>query len=471
MSAPRELGYTPDLVDLVGCARDAGLETVLVERPMPDAVSLVGIGRAYDIVSTAGGAAVEDAAGLRVDEEHAPTPLLAAQRLWRRLAARLEEEAGPVAASPDRLPGTGPVALGGFAFDPSHEPREPWSGFPALLFRIPRLAVARVRGRSFAWGDEALLELEGGFCAPSADHLAMEPQQSPEDWMALVDTATSRLRAGAARKVVLAREVLVRAEGALPAASVARALRSAYPSCFTYLVGGDDGSAFVGASPELLVRRSGGRATCQPMAGSVARGRDEAEDRELADQLLASAKDAAEHQVTAERVAAALAPLARRVLPGRREIVRFTNIQHLATTVEAELLAPPAGLLEIASALHPTPAVNGMPPAAASQLIAELEKMERGWYAGAVGWMDGRGDGELAIAIRCGLLCPEGARLFAGVGVMPGSDPEAELKETELKMRALLGALGAGLDRTERHATRASQDQVGPALSRAIPLP
>jgi len=121
--------------------------------------------------------------------------------------------------------------------------------------------------------------------------------------------------------------------------------------------------------------------------------------------------------------------------------VRFTNIQHLATTVSGELRQPAASVLELAALLHPTPAINGTPSDAARRLISELEGIERGWYAGAVGWMDGRGDGELAVAIRCGLLYEDGARLYAGNGMMPDSDPAAELEETRLKLRVLLGAL------------------------------
>src|SRR2546429_365019 len=124
-------------------------------------------------------------------------------------------------------------------------------------------------------------------------------------------------------------------------------------------------------------------------------------------------------------------------------IARLTNIQPLATTVRGVLPEPPPDLLELAGRLHPPPAINGAPPAAARRLIAELEGMERGWYAGAVGWMDGRGDGELAVAIRCGLLYEDGARLYAGNGMMPDSDPVAELEETRLKLRVLLGALSA----------------------------
>src|SRR5262249_41159601 len=181
--------------------------------------------------------------------------------------------------------------------------------------------------------------------------------------------------------------------------------------------------------------------TSQPMAGSTARGANEAEDDALAARLAASAKDTAEHQVTARHVAGALAAACHSVRVTGPEIVRFTNIQHLATTVRGELREPAPSVLDLAACLHPTPAINGAPPADARRLIAELEGMERGWYAGAVGWMDGRGDGELAVAIRCGLLYEDGARLYAGNGMMPDSDPAAELEETRLKLRVLLGAL------------------------------
>src|SRR5438309_6925307 len=131
---------TPDLVDLVGSARDAGMEVVLVERPMPDAVSVVGIGRRLDIVSAPGGAAVEDAQGRILDEERSPNPLSAAARLWSRLVGR---EGRPTTGP--GFPATGLVAVGGFAFDPTREPAGQWQGFPALLFRVPALAVTRVR--------------------------------------------------------------------------------------------------------------------------------------------------------------------------------------------------------------------------------------------------------------------------------------------------------------------------------------
>jgi isochorismate synthase len=439
----RELDRTPDLVDLVSAARDAGHEVLLIERPMPDAVSVAAVGRAFDIVAARGGVALEDAAGKTLDFEPGADRILAASRLWRRLASLLR---GPDAG----LPATGAVAVGGFAYRPDREPGGPWSGFPALLLRVPALAVTRTRGRTFisaATPDaEALLETGAvatgrSVHAPAARRLSVTPVRNPLAWTAAVGSAAARLRSGEAEKVVLAREVIARGDGVVSAAMVVRALRAAYPSCFTYLVTGADGTAFAGASPELLIRRSGDRASSQPMAGSVARGATDVEDDRLARELEESAKDAVEHRVVSDFVVEALRPFAATVTARPTEVVRFTNIQHLATKVSAELNHPPADVLQLAAALHPTPAVGGWPREAAERLIEELEGLERGWYAGAVGWIDGRGDGEFAVALRCGLLWEDGARLYAGVGVMPDSDPARELEETDLKFKALLTAL------------------------------
>jgi len=431
-----ELDRTPDLVDLVSAARDGGHEVMLIERPMPDAVSVAALGRVYDMVAAPGGVALELATGETVDFEPGDDRLLAAARLWRRLRESIGT--GPI--------GNGPIAVGGFAYRPDRDPGGPWSGFPSVLLRVPALAVTRVRGRTFATAAaadaEELLELAPtGVRAPAARRLEITSVRNQVAWTAAVETAAKRLRAGDAAKVVLAREVIARGDGVVSAGMVARSLRAAYPSCFTYLVTGADGTAFAGASPELLIRRSGGRAFSQPMAGSVARGANEADDDRLAHELVESAKDNAEHRIASEFVVAALRKFSRSVEAREPEVVRFTNIQHLATTITAELAQPAAEALELAAALHPTPAVGGWPRPAAEALIDELEGLERGWYAGAVGWTDGQGDGEFAVALRCGLLWEDGARLYAGVGVMPDSDPAGELEETELKFKALLMAL------------------------------
>ena len=428
-----ELDRTPDLVELAGAARDAGHDVMLFERAVPDAVSIAAVGRRFEIVSTPEGADLQDGDGRVLESAPDSNRLTAAARLWARLAAESSVVNGPV--------GTGLVAVGGFAFDPGREPSGPWAGFPAVLFRVPALAVTRVRGRSFATGDLQLLEQPQSWRGPVARRFDVQPTRAEADWLAAVAEAARRLRGGEADKVVLAREVMAHADGVVAAGAVARALRNAYPACFTYLVAGADGTAFAGASPELLLRRSGLTVASQPMAGSTARGENDAEDRALAARLAASAKDRSEHQLTASHVAAVLSGVCATLDVGAPEIVRFTNIQHLATTISGELRQPAPSALELAALLHPTPAINGSPSDAAGRLISELEGIERGWYAGAVGWMDGRGDGELAVAIRCGLLYEDGARLYAGNGMMPGSEPEAELEETRLKLRVLLGAL------------------------------
>ena len=424
----RELDRTPDLADLITSARDAGHEVMLIERPMPDAVSVAAVGKAFDVVAANGGVALEDADGRTVDFEAGQDRILAAARLWRRIAS------------------LDTVAVGGFAYRPDRDPGGAWAGFPSVLFRVPVLAVLRRRGRTFvvaATSDaDELLDLSpSAVRAPAARHLNVTAVRNPLAWTAAVETAAARLRGGEAEKVVLAREVIAHGDGVISAGNVVRGLRTAYPSCFTYLITGADGTAFAGASPELLVRRTDSRAFAQPMAGSVARGVSDAEDEHLARDLSASVKDADEHRVVSQFVVDALRPFAAEVSARGPEVVRFTNIQHLATSVEAALLDPAADALQLAAALHPTPAVGGWPRDAAEKLIDELEGMERGWYAGAVGWIDGRGDGEFAVALRCGLLWEDGARLYAGVGVMPDSDPARELEETELKFKALLTAL------------------------------
>jgi len=401
---------------------------MLVERPMPDAVSVAAIGKALDIVAAPHGVIAEDAAGKTLDSEPGDDRILAASRLWSRIA------------SADSL------AVGGFAYHPDRDPQGAWSGFPALLFRVPALAVMRRRGRTFVIAAtpeaEDLLDLAvSPVRAPAARRLDVSPVRNPLAWTAAVQTAAARLRAGEAQKAVLAREVMARGDGVVSAGMVVRGLRAAYPSCFTYLVTGADGTAFAGASPELLIRRTGRHAFSQPMAGSVARGGNDAEDERLASELSASQKDVIEHRLVSRFVVEALRPFTATITAGEPEVARFTNIQHLATNVSAELRDPTPDVLTLAAALHPTPAVGGWPRRAADALIDDLEAMERGWYAGAVGWIDGRGDGELAVALRCGLLWEDGARLYAGVGVMPDSDPARELEETELKFKALLTAL------------------------------
>jgi salicylate biosynthesis isochorismate synthase/menaquinone-specific isochorismate synthase len=264
--------------------------------------------------------------------------------------------------------------------------------------------------------------------------------RTPGDFEATVAAATERIGAGEMSKVVVAREVLVEAPAAHDPAAVFGAMRTQFQSCFCFCVGTPE-AAFVGASPELLLRRSGAGVSTVALAGSTRRSSDPAVDDHLGEQLLRSDKNRREQRIVTERILRTLRPHAVWVEAGAEpEVVKVANIQHLATPVIAQL-AEPRSAVALAGMMHPTPAVGGEPRAAAMSSIAGLEHMDRGWYAGPVGWMDATEDGEFCVALRSGLLRDREARLFAGVGVVAGSDPAAELEETEIKLGALLPLL------------------------------
>jgi isochorismate synthase len=197
----------------------------------------------------------------------------------------------------------------------------------------------------------------------------------------------------------------------------------------------------VAASPELLVRREGQRASTVALAGSIRRSADPAIDDHLGEQLLQSAKDREENEIVVRRIARALRPWSVWVTTAPEPaLVRVANIQHLGTPIRAQLAAP-LSAIELAGVLHPTPAVGGEPWGVAERLIPALEGLDRGWYAGAVGWADATGDGEFCVALRCALVRGRLAHLYAGGGIVRDSDPAAELAETEVKLGALLPVL------------------------------
>jgi isochorismate synthase len=262
----------------------------------------------------------------------------------------------------------------------------------------------------------------------------------PGDFERMIGAATERIRAGEMSKIVLAREVLVSAGSAHDPAAIFGAMREQFPSCFCFCCGTPE-AAFIGASPELLLRRTGASVSTVALAGSTRRSSDPAVDDHLGEQLLRSDKDRREQAIVSERIARALRPHAVWVEAAPEpEIVKVANIQHLATPIVAQL-AEPRSVVELAGMLHPTPAVGGEPWPVASAAIDELEQMDRGWYAGPVGWMDATEDGEFCVALRSALLRDREARLYAGVGVVAGSDPAAELAETEIKLGALMPLL------------------------------
>jgi isochorismate synthase len=275
-------------------------------------------------------------------------------------------------------------------------------------------------------------------------HLTDRPEirsvHPPADFEDAIEKATARIADGEISKVVLAREVTVEAAAAHDPAAVFGALREQFPSCFCFCCGTPE-AAFLGASPELLIRRSGAGASTVALAGSTRRSSDPAVDDHLGEQLLRSDKDRREQRIVTERIVRKLRPHAVWVQTAPEpEVVKVANIQHLATPIIAQL-AESHSAVELAGMLHPTPAVGGEPWPGAAATIADLEQMDRGWYAAPVGWMDAAEDGEFCVALRSALLRDREARLFAGVGVVAGSDPAAELEETEVKLQALLPLL------------------------------
>jgi len=370
--------------------------------------------------------------------------------------------ADTIVDEPAGLPaGAGAVWVGGFAFDPEGGGSSHWSSLPPASLVLPQLSICRSGGEVFLTvnavvypGEDAAEKvgaLESRLAGLRANPLPMlDPHPTsrveitsarpPSQFERTISTATDRIAAGEMSKVVLAREVLVSASAAHDPAALFGAIREQFSSCFCFCCGTPE-AAFIGASPELLLRRSGASVSTAALAGSTRRSSDPAVDDHLGEQLLRSDKDRREHAIVAARITRALRPHAVWVESAPEpEIVKVANIQHLATPVVAQL-AEPRSAVELAGMLHPTPAVGGEPWPAAAAAIAELEQMDRGWYAGPVGWMDATEDGEFCVALRSALLRDREAHLYAGVGVVAGSDPAAELAETEIKLQALLPLL------------------------------
>jgi len=258
-------------------------------------------------------------------------------------------------------------------------------------------------------------------------------------WQAAVDVAVARINSGELDKVVLARDIVAHLDQPLHIGSLLLRLNDAFPECWTFSVDG-----LVGATPELLIRRDGEHVTSRVLAGTMRRSRDSDRDGQLAAELLGSDKDQEEHVYAVESVAAALATHCTDLkVPARPFILRLANVQHLATDVTGELVdAAPA--LALAASLHPTAAVCGTPTERATQVIRELEGMDRGRYSAPVGWLGANGDGEFGIALRCALIENDERtklRLFAGCGIVAGSTGEAEVAESQAKFAAMKVAL------------------------------
>ncbi|MDH6130787.1 isochorismate synthase [Kitasatospora sp. MAA4] len=283
--------------------------------------------------------------------------------------------------------------------------------------------------------------------APSAGHdWQVRPVPAPEVYEQSVAEAVALIRTYELSKVVLARALDLRSPEPIAVAPMLRRLARRDPGGYTFAVGLPERRTLIGASPELLLSRRGSRVVANPLAGSLPRAEDPAEDEQRARALLASAKDQHEHAVVVDAIHKALAPYCTTLdVPARPVLIRTAAMWHLSTTLVGELADPDTTALELACALHPTPAVCGEPTSRARQVIGDLEPFDRGLYTGMVGWSDAHGDGEWVVTIRCAEVAEHTMRLFAGAGIVGDSSPAAELAETSAKFRTLLHA--AGVDR------------------------
>ncbi|MCA1655373.1 MAG: isochorismate synthase [Pseudonocardiaceae bacterium] len=292
---------------------------------------------------------------------------------------------------------------------------------------------------------------------PVGSAASVEPVPTRAGYAAAVASAVTALKAGELRKVVLARSLRLTMGGPVDVGTLLANLVSDNAAGFTYAVDlpcAAGRRTLVGATPEMLLSRTGTTVVANPLAGSIPRDPDPEQDRAAGAALLASAKDRDEHRVVVDAVAEALRPFCRTLdVPAEPTLISTTAVWHLSTRITGELRDQGVSSLRLASALHPTPAVCGTPAAAARATIAALEPFDRGFYAGAIGWCDADGDGQWVVGIRCAELLapPTGSptmTLYSGAGIMPASVPELEVTETSAKFQTLLRAMGLHLDLT-----------------------
>jgi isochorismate synthase len=447
-------------ISLVAAAMEADLETALWLRPS-EGTAFVGIGRAW---------AAEGAGADRFRE---------AEAAWRRLldGARLDrgDSAMGGGTSPDgasAVRGRGPLLLGALGFTGrAPDAADPWGPFGASSLVLPELLLAvtpegafltgsivggdgvpvvpaAVRGLERRWERlavraRALAPNPNGIVAmPVFAPLAVTDEQPTHDhWRRLVGMFAGAVGRGRIDKVVLARRVGLRSPVELDVPNALRRLSTAAPESTTYAFR-RDGRTFLGATPERLVRTEGRTFRTVAVAGTIGRGADEAEDATLARALLASEKDREEHAIVVGFIRGLLLPVTETLeVAPEPGIMTLRFVQHLVTEI-AGTVKDAHGLLALGERLHPTPAVGGDPRDAALALLDEHEGFDRGWYAGPVGWLGADGDGELCVALRCGIVDRTNAWLFAGCGIVADSDPDAEWEESRIKLRAVVSALG-----------------------------
>jgi len=330
------------------------------------------------------------------------------------------------------ISGTGPILFTSFSFDENEE----------SVLVIPQVVVGtRSEVSWMTWiGDKAQPYLPKK--APELSHAEFSWEDgslTPNEWMSRVATAKGEIEIGELEKVVLARDLVAVADRTIDIRPVLNHLSKQYPSTWVFAV-----ENLVGATPELLLRLSRGMVTSRVLAGTISKTGDDEKDLALAASLARSSKDLEEHEYAVRSVADALEPFCTSTnVPESPFVLHLANVMHLATDVTGALIESKVDVdaFSLLSRLHPSAAVCGTPTHLASKVISSIEGMSRGRYAGPVGWIDSRGDGELGIALRCGQVTDKTIRIFAGCGIVSGSDPEKELQESNAKFAPMRSAL------------------------------
>lgn len=359
-----------------------------------------------------------------------------------------------------------PRLFGGFSFRSDFVTENTWAAFAPAYFVLPHYQLTQVRGDTWLTinvqvGEGEDFDADAIRAALQARYEALvgarsiAPQlrmnqlhdinypMSFDTWADIITDATDRMKAGELQKVVLSRVCELRFEDRVSIDSALDYLRAKYAGCYLFLFEPSPHLAFYGATPELLVRVEGREIETMALAGSIRRGATDAEDEALADELLDDPKNRQEHAFVADAVRVRLAPLTEALdMPDTPQIKRLTNIQHLYSPVRGRLKTA-SGVLPLVEALHPTPAMGGVPQARAMDYIAQAEPVPRGWYASPVGWIDHNLDGAFAVAIRSAISQNERVWLYAGAGIVADSFPLKEWDETALKFKPMLHALGA----------------------------
>lgn len=438
-----------DAVALYAAAVEVGLEATLWARPS-ESFSLVGVGRAWSI------------------EPAGPERFLEADAAWRELVD------GARISRPADVRGLGPVLLGGMGFvGRAPAPEAEWSPFGACSMVVPSLVALRSDTGSWlttsiagdgAAGGPIAAELErtwaklvaraAELAPPAADPAPALPDAplaidgewpTVRQWRHIVGLATGAVGRGRIDKVVFARRVDLSSPAALDVPGALRRLSASAPESTVFAFRRGE-AQFIGATPERLVRAEGRTYRTAAVAGSIRRGADAAEDAALATELLASEKEREEHAVVVRAIRRGLTPISEQIqIAAEPSVLVLRHVQHLVTEITGTLRVQ-EGLLSLAGRLHPTPAVGGEPRDLALAMIDEHEGFDRGWYAGPVGWLSADGDGELMVALRCGLVQDRCVTLYAGCGIVADSDPDREWEELRIKMRAVAAALGRAGD-------------------------